>query len=264
MSVDEHVHPAEPPAPTREPPRGAEVIAVLGVSLGLSGVYALLSYIRAEVTVKGGIAATTATVASGAQTSHVWLDLTYDLVGVLAGVMPAFLALVLLVRDPGGTGFGIGFDWRHRGRELAQGVGFAALVGLPGLGVVWLAHQLGVSAALAVVNVPDLWYRVPLLVLQAAQNGVLEEIVMVGFMLTRLRQLGWSNPRALATSALIRGSYHLYQGLGGFVGNLVMGLIFGWWFQRTRRVLPLVIAHTLLDVFAFVGYLYLRHHVSWI
>jgi CAAX amino terminal protease family. len=43
-----------------------------------------------------------------------------------------------------------------------------------------------------------------------------------------------------------------------------MGLIFAWWFQRTRRVLPLVVAHFLLDTFAFLGYLYLRSHVSWI
>jgi membrane protease YdiL (CAAX protease family) len=33
-----------------------------------------------------------------------------------------------------------------------------------------------------------------------------------------------------------------------------MGLVFGYWFQRTGRVMPLVIAHTLLDVVVFVGY----------
>ena len=51
---------------TAQPPRyGIEVIAVLGVSLGMSAVYALLYYIRQELTVKGGIAATTATIVSG-------------------------------------------------------------------------------------------------------------------------------------------------------------------------------------------------------
>jgi len=244
--------------------RGAEVVAVLGVSLGLSGVYALLSYLRAELTVKGGISATTATVASGAQTAHVWLDLAYDATGLVAGLMPVLLVLVLLSRDPATAGFGIGLSRRTPRRELVQGAGFAALIGIPGLVLVWAAHQLGVSANLAVVDVPDTWYRVPLLLLQAAQNGALEEILVVGYLLTRLRQMGWSNGQALAASAVLRGSYHLYQGLGGFVGNLVMGLVFAWWFQRTRRVLPLVVAHFLLDTFAFVGYLYLRQHVSWI
>jgi len=79
-----------------------------------------------------------------------------------------------------------------------------------------------------------------------------------------LRQLGWTNSRALAASAILRGSYHLYQGPGAFFGNMVMGVIFGWWFQRTRRVLPLVIAHFLLDAFSFVGYVYLHDHISWI
>ena len=244
--------------------RGLEVLAVLGVSLGLSGVYGLLSFLRAELTVKGGISATTATVASGAQTSLVWLNLAYDAVGLLQGLMPVLLALVLLSRDPGTAGFGIGLFRRPPRRDLLQGAGFAALIGIPGLVLVWAAHRLGVSANLAVVDVPDTWYRVPLLLLQAAQNGALEEIVVVGYLLTRLRQMGWSNGRALAASAVLRGSYHLYQGLGGFVGNLVMGLIFAWWFQRTKRVVPLVVAHFLLDVFAFVGYLYLRQHVSWI
>ncbi len=244
--------------------RAPEVLAVLGVSLGMSGVYALLSYLKAELTVRGGISATTATVASGARTARMWLDIAYDVTGVVQGLMPVLLVLVLLSRDPGTAGFGIGLHRRPWGRDLLQGVGFAALIGIPGLVLVWAAHQLGVSANLAVVDVPDTWYRVPLLLLQAAQNGVLEEIVVVGYLLTRLRQLAWSNGQALGASAVLRGSYHLYQGLGGFAGNLVMGLIFAWWFQRTRRVLPLVVAHILLDVFAFVGYLYLRQHISWI
>ena len=69
---------------------------------------------------------------------------------------------------------------------------------------------------------------------------------------------------ARTLSAVLRGSYHLYQGYGGFLGNAVMGVIFGWWFQRTRRVVPLVIAHFLLDAFSFVGYVYLHKHFSWI
>ena len=63
----------------------------------------------------------------------------------------------------------------------------------------------------------------------------------------------------------MRGSYHLYQGLGGFVGNAAMG-------AAVRLALhplgagdpPLVIAHTILDVFAFVGYALLAGHVSWL
>ena len=77
-----------------------------------------------------------------------------------------------------------------------------------------------------------------MLVLAAAQNAVLEEVVMVGYLYTRWLRAGWSLPAVVVTSALIRGSYHLYQGFGGFVGNVVMGLFFGWVYTRTRRVGP--------------------------
>lgn len=243
---------------------GLEVLAVLGVSLGFSGIYALLYYVRAEVTVKGGISSTTATVVSGPNTSYQWLDILDNLADVVHGLVPALLAIVLLARVPGGPGFGIGLTTQRWRRDLLAGIGFTALIGLPGLGLLWLAHELSINAQLAVVDLPDLWYRVPLLLLEAAQNGILEEIVVVGYLLTRLRQLGWSDSRSLAASSVLRGSYHLYQGLGGFFGNLVMGLIFGWWFQRTRRVVPLAIAHTLIDAISFVGYVYLHSRISWL
>jgi membrane protease YdiL (CAAX protease family) len=256
--------PLEMPAAARPERLGLEVLAVLGVSLGLSAVYALLYLIRAEITVSGGIGNTTATVIQGTRTTYPLLDLADDLADILNGIAPPLLALVLLARTPGGPGLGIGLNLRDRWREAAQGVGFLALIGIPGLGLVWSAHELGLNASLAVVDFPDVWYRMPYLLLSAFQNGFAEEIVVVGYLLTRLRQLGWSDSRALAASSVLRGSYHLYQGFGGFAGNLVMGVIFGYWFQRTRRVLPLVIAHFLLDAVSFVGYLYLHEHISWI
>ena len=68
----------------------------------------------------------------------------------------------------------------------------------------------------------------------------------------------------MLASALLRGSYHLYQGFGAFVGNAVMGVVFALFFLRYKRVLPLVIAHTLLDVVAFVGYTLLRDRVGFL
>lgn len=230
----------------------------------MSAIYALLYLIRAEITVTGGIGNTTAIVVQGTKTTYPLLDLADDLVGILNGIAPPLLALVLLARNPGGRGFGIGLDLSARWRESAQAVGFLALIGIPGLALVWAAHELGLNASLAVVDFPDVWYRVPYLLLSAFQNGFAEEVIVVGYLLTRLRQLGWSDSRALAASATLRGSYHLYQGFGGFAGNFVMGLIFGFWFQRTRRVLPLVLAHFLLDACSFVGYVYLHNRVSWI
>src|SRR6266536_394649 len=73
-----------------------------------------------------------------------------------------------------------------------------------------------------------------------------------------------SAARALGASALLRGAYHLYQGYGGFAGNLVLGLLFGRVYQRRGRTTPLVVAHFLIDSAAGLGYLALRGKVSWL
>jgi membrane protease YdiL (CAAX protease family) len=77
---------------------------------------------------------------------------------------------------------------------------------------------------------------------------------MIGYLFARLKERGLSDRKILWISALVRGSYHLYQGVGGFVGNIVMGLVFGKIFQKTGRLLPLLFAHFLLDAVVFVGY----------
>ena len=90
---------AETPELVRER-YGLEVLAVLGVSFAMSGVYALLDFVRTEVTVPGGISNATATVVQAARSTHPWLDLADDLADVMHAIMPAALALVLLARSP--------------------------------------------------------------------------------------------------------------------------------------------------------------------
>jgi membrane protease YdiL (CAAX protease family) len=43
-----------------------------------------------------------------------------------------------------------------------------------------------------------------------------------------------------------------------------MGLIFGVLFLRWRRVTPMIIAHSLIDMTAFIGYAALHGNVSWL
>jgi membrane protease YdiL (CAAX protease family) len=240
---------------------GLEILTVLGVSLGISALNSLVNF--ADIQTRGGFRNAVATL-NPSESPRAWVDLSYQLIGIVSGVVPAVLALLLLARYPGGSGLGVGFDRSRLRLESAQGLGFAALIGLPGLGLIVLARHLGINAQLDASGLADIWYRYPVLVLQAVQNGVLEEFVMIAFLLTRLRQRNWPAWQAILLSAVIRGSYHTYQGVGGFVGNLVMGAIFGWWFTRTRRVLPLVIAHCVIDIVSFVGYVALHGKVSWI
>jgi membrane protease YdiL (CAAX protease family) len=110
----------------------------------------------------------------------------------------------------------------------------------------------------------DTWWRVPMLSLTAFADGWAEEIIVVGYLLTRLEQLGVGSRAALLWSSLLRGAYHLYQGFGAGLGNVAMGLVFGYAWRRTGRLWPLVIAHGLIDTVAFVGYALLAGHLGWL
>lgn len=237
------------------------MLLVLGVSLGISAISSWINFL--DIQTRGGFRHATATL-NPSENPRAWVDLSYQLLGLLNGFVPALLALLLLSRMPGLPGFGIGLDRLRLKAESLQGMGIAALIGLPGLALVILARHLGINAQIEASGLADIWYRYPLLVLDGIQNGVLEEIVMIGYLLTRLRQLNWSAGKAVLVSAVIRGSYHTYQGIGGFIGNLIMGALFGWWFTRTKRVLPLVIAHSVIDIVSFVGYAALHGRVSWL
>ena len=103
-----------------------------------------------------------------------------------------------------------------------------------------------------------------MLLLSALQDGILEEVLVVGYLLSRLRLLGVRPAAAIAISAVLRGSYHLHQGIGPFFGNVIMGVIFGVLFLRWRRTNPMIIAHTLINSVAFIGYTLLAGHVSWL
>jgi membrane protease YdiL (CAAX protease family) len=242
---------------------GSEVLLVLGVSLGASAVYSIVSII-ARLTAPQALSQQTATLNQSQAPGRPYLDLTLQLLGVLFGVVPALLAIHLLQRDPGNVRGLLGLDRARLRFDLAAGAALAALIGIPGLGLVVVAFRLGISAQIVPAALPSVWWAVPVLVLAAAQNAVLEEFVVVGYLLTRLREFGVQDWKALVASAVLRGSYHLYQGFGGFIGNVIMGLVFGYFYQRTRRVWPLAIAHTLLDVVSFVGYALLRDKLSFL
>src|SRR5262249_50062080 len=148
----------------------------------------------------------------------------------------------------------LGLDLSQPRRDGLTGVGLAALIGIPGIGLYALARTIGLSVNVVPEALQKVWWAIPILLLSAIQNAIGEEVIVVGYLMTRLRDLGWRTPRAIATSALIRGSYHLYQGFGAFVGNAVMGVIFGAFYRRFGRVAPLIVAHSILDSVVFIAY----------
>jgi membrane protease YdiL (CAAX protease family) len=240
----------------------SEMLLVLALSLGASAVGALISFVG-SVTKPGGLKDQAATLVGSQAPGRPWLDLAWQLFGIATALVPVVLVAHLLTRE--GVGIRVmGFDLRHLRYDLVRGAAVAAAIGGTGL-----LFYLGARAAdfnLTVVpeSLPDVWWKVPVLIASAVQNAVLEEVIVVGYLLRRLGQLGWSPAAALVASSVLRGSYHLYQGIGGLVGNMAMGMVFVLLYRRWGRVGPLVAAHALIDTVAFVGYALLAGKVGWL
>jgi membrane protease YdiL (CAAX protease family) len=236
-----------------------EVVIVLLLSLGQSAVYAVVSLI-AKLTAGRPLSQQTATL-NPSQSPRPYLDLTYQLLGIFFALIPVLLALYLLGRSRAE----LGLSPKRPGFDLGWGFGLAAAIGIPGLLLVYVAAKLGLNAQIIPAALQPVWWAVPVLIFSAVQNAVLEEIIVVGYLVTRLRAFGWRTAYVVLASAVLRGSYHLYQGFGAFVGNAVMGVVFALFFLRFKRVMPLIVAHSLLDIAAFVGYTVLpKDWLSWL
>ncbi len=235
---------------------------VFAVSLGASGLNALIELIG-SLTAPQSLRQQQALLVGSLAPGRPLLDLVLQLVSVAEGLAPVALVFYLLARS-GESPSDMGLDASQPGRDAAWGALIAAVIGGTGLALYLTAFHLGISLTVVPENLPAVWWRIPILILNAAQDGILEEVLVIGYLLRRLDQLGWTPWRAIVFSALLRGSYHLYQGFGGFLGNAVMGVIFGYLYRRWGRITPLVIAHTLIDSVAFVGYAALHGRVSWL
>ncbi|MEV6105288.1 CPBP family intramembrane glutamic endopeptidase [Streptomyces sp. NPDC051940] len=241
----------------------AETWLVLAVSLGASALSALISFVG-SVTRPGGLKDQSANLNTSAAPGRPWLDLSWQLFDITTSLVPVALVAYLLLRERAGGLRAIGFDLRRPGFDLSRGALVAAGIGGSGLLLYLGARASGANLTVVPESLPDVWWKMPVLVLSALENAALEEVVVLGYLLRRLGQLGWTPAAALAASALLRGSYHLYQGLGGFVGNAVMGVIFVLLYRRWGRVGPLFAAHALIDIVAFVGYALLAGKVGWL
>lgn len=225
-----------------------EVLLVLGVSLGKSAAYSIMSLL--ESMSRAPLAEGTAQL-NVVRNNREFFDLSYQLMDIVFALVPVMLVLYLLA-EPGKSVFRkIGLDLRHPVRDGLGALGLLVIIGVPSLGLYAAGRALGVTLEIVPSSLNQYWWTIPVLVLSAIRAGVLEEVVLNGYLIGRLQKIGLGPWAAIVLSALLRGAYHAYQGFGPFLGNFAMGLLFGWVYKKYGRVAPLVVAHALIDIAAF-------------
>lgn len=230
-----------------------EVALVLALTFGMAGLRSIFTLIDALSAPLN----TQSVTLNAPRATAAWLDFALQLCGAATIMTWGLLALFLL---------GERLE-KPRGADFSWGVGLAALIGIPGLGFYYAAVHLGLSKEVIPSTLEHFW-SIPVLLLFSFAHAFAEEIVVVKWLSTRLNQLGHGLIFTLVVSALLRGSYHLYQGVSAGIGNVIMGLIYGWFYllYRPTSIWPLIIGHFLIDAVAFVGYTLatmLNINVSW-
>jgi len=229
-----------------------EIGIVLALSLGQSAVYSIVAII--DLSTRSKPLGDQSASINPSQSPREWLDATYQFLDVAFALAAVALVIYLLWTPAVSGSRRVGLDFGRFGPDAGRGIGLVLVIGVPGIGLYVVGRLLGITVAVGAAPTHWYWWTVPILVLSAVRAALQEEVIVIGYLFTRLRELGWSSWTIIVGSAVLRGSYHLYQGVGPFLGNVVMGLVFGWCYTRWKRVMPLVIAHTVIDIVSFVGY----------
>jgi membrane protease YdiL (CAAX protease family) len=176
----------------------------------------------------------------------------------VAAIVP--LVLLLLVRT-GQPPSSLGLTRMSLG-DLGAGTGLA----LAALGLSFVSSLLLVPLentkllnSAAPLHVPA--YYIIFGLSQSLITSVVEEVVVNGYLITRLDQLGWTPAAAFWTSMAVRASYHIYYGVA-----VVTLLPFGWLmtrsFQKHGKLSRPILAHFLYDsvLFAIAIFVHVKTH----
>ncbi|MCR8670196.1 CPBP family intramembrane glutamic endopeptidase [Agrococcus sp. HG114] len=229
-----------------------EVAIVLLLSLGGSALWSVLQF--ADVSTRSAPIGDQTVALNPARSDREWLDLAYQLTGIVLDLVPVALVCWLLWRARPPRLGALGIDAARPVRDGLAGLALVAVIGVPGLALYLAGRALGLTVNVVPSPLDAHWFTVPVLLLSALRAGLTEEVIVVGYLFDRLRRLGWGTWPIIVAAALLRGVYHLYQGVPALLGNVAMGLLFGWLYARTGRLVPLIVAHVLIDVAVFVGY----------
>ena len=229
-----------------------EIAIVLALGLGQSAIYSVVQ-LAYRLTDSTPLADQTTTL-NPSRSDRELFDLIYQVLSIGFSLVPVLLVCFLLWQNSRPRLGRLGLDGTRVGRDTSRGILLVLAIGIPGLSLYIVGRMLGWFVAVNPTGLDAHWWTVPILLLSAARASIQEEFVVLGYLFARLKDLGWGLWPIIVATSVLRASYHLYQGPGAFVGNLAMGLLFGWLYSRSGRLMPFLVAHFLIDATVFVGY----------
>lgn len=117
--------------------------------------------------------------------------------------------------------------------------------------IIWAAIAPPVANDVNIVNGES--FSLTQMITLSVVNGAYEEIFVCAYLLSAWRNV--PTAQIIALSALLRLSYHLYQGPLAAIALFPLGLIYAWYFASQRRVAPLIFAHIAIDVIGLMPYI---------
>jgi membrane protease YdiL (CAAX protease family) len=172
----------------------------------------------------------------------------------LAGLGVLFYVLFRQGRRPGDLGFT--FNWK----DLPLSVGLAILaliVEVVAMQVLSQGYYLATGHSLNTTpqNVEfissgfAIWTLVLIIV-----NPFFEELIVRAYLMSELQSLTGSAVVAVVFSVALQSAYHLYQGLSSAIISAALFTVFSIYYVKTRRILPVILAHFYFDLMAVAYY----------
>ncbi len=164
--------------------------------------------------------------------------------GYLTTALVVPIALLLLART-GQPPSRLGLTRAGLGRDVPGALGLLvgafALTGVLALVLSPLEH---LNVAESNSHVPA--YYLIYAVLLSATTAINEEVIVNGYFLTRLSQMGWTRWSAFALSFAVRESYHVYYGIA-FLMTMPFGYLLTRSFQKRGRIGRAILTHFAYD-----------------
>ncbi len=186
------------------------------------------------------------------QTNGNWALYSTQIVGVLTQIAVAVALVLLLGERRGVSARTLGLTLpRHEDGSVASGrltriaawCIFALVLG----GIINALLQSG-HLPTSQTNTAAIFFAA----FDSIQAGVIEELVVLAFVVVTLRQAGRPWWEVTLIALVLRGSYHIYYGPGVF-GILVWAALYYWIYLRFRSLIPMMVCHVAWDAVGFLS-----------